>query len=85
MEVLENHFVRQETFDAAHNAFGAQGIVDIIGALGNFSMLAMLLNTFEVDLQPDRPPPYPDISGYARRHPSRRSVDSRTEVGVSAN
>src|SRR5262249_3909668 len=63
MEVLENHFVKQETFDAARNAFGAQGVVDIVGALGTFSMLAMLLNTFEVDLQPDVPPPYPDIRG----------------------
>ena len=66
MEVLENHFVKQETFDAARKAFGVQGIVDIIGAVGTFSMLAMLLNTFEVDLQPDRQPPYPDIRGYTR-------------------
>lgn len=28
-------------------------------------MLAMLLNTFEVDLQPVDPP-YPDVRGYAR-------------------
>jgi 4-carboxymuconolactone decarboxylase len=65
-EVLEDHFVRRETFDAAHKAFGSQGIVDIVGALGTFSMLGMLLNTFEVDLQKDRAPPYPDIRGYAR-------------------
>ena len=69
MEVLENHFVQQETFDAARAAFGAPGVVDIIGALGTFSMLAMLLDTFEVDLQKDRPPPYPDIVGYARLAP----------------
>src|SRR5262245_54343196 len=67
MEVLENHFVRPETFEAARAAFGPQGVVDIIGALGTFSMLAMLLNTFEVDLQKDVPPPYPDIAGYTRR------------------
>jgi 4-carboxymuconolactone decarboxylase len=65
-EVLENHFVRQESFDAARKAFGPQGVVDIVGALGTFSMLGMLLNTFEVDLQKDRPPPYPDIRGYTR-------------------
>ena len=28
-------------------------------------MLAMLLNTFEVDLQPAEPP-FPDVRGYAR-------------------
>ena len=53
-------------FDAARKAFGPQGIVDIVGALGTFSMLGMLLNTFEVDLQKDAAPPYPDIRGYAR-------------------
>ena len=75
MELLENHFVSQPTFDAARKAFGTQGIVDIVGALGNFSMLAMLLNTFEVDLQPDRAPPYPDIRGYARRKVETAGAD----------
>ena len=84
MEVLENHFVRQETFDAARKAFGVQGVVDIVGALGNFSTLAMLLNTFEVDLQADRPPPYPDILGYARRDPSSTSAARAKDVGAAA-
>lgn len=74
MEILENHFVKQATFDAAHKAFGTQGIVDIVGGLGNFSMLAMLLNTFEVDLQPNVPPPYPDIRGYARVNQGKVAV-----------
>ncbi|MFJ7213042.1 carboxymuconolactone decarboxylase family protein [Amycolatopsis sp. NPDC098790] len=65
-EVLENHFVTDETFAAGLEAFGERGLVDLIGALGNFSMLAMLLNTFEVDLQPDREPPFPDVRGYGR-------------------
>jgi 4-carboxymuconolactone decarboxylase len=26
----------------------------------------MLLNTFQVDLQPDREPPFPDVRGYRR-------------------
>lgn len=65
-QVLTEHFVTQDTFDRAIELFGVQGVVDAIGSLGNFSMLAMLLNTFEVDLQPDRIPPYPDIRGYRR-------------------
>ena len=65
-EVLETHFVSDDTFAAALAAFGEQGLVDLIGALGNFSMLAMLLNTFQVDLQPDREPPFPDVSGFRR-------------------
>lgn len=65
-EVLERHFVRDETFAAGLEAFGERGLVDLIGSLGNFSMLAMLLNTFQVDLQPDREPPFPDVRGFAR-------------------
>ena len=82
MELLENHFVSQQTFDAARKAFGEQGIVDIVGALGNFSMLALLLNTFEADLQPDRPPPYPDIRGYARVNAEK--TKSRSPAGAAA-
>ena len=66
MQVLENHFVADDTFAAALREFGPQGVVDIIGCLGNFSMLAMCLNTFQVDLDPNRPPPYPDVRGFAR-------------------
>ena len=64
-ELLGGHFVTDETFAQALDEFGEQGLVDLIGCLGNFSMLAMLLNTFQVDLQ-DVPPPYPDIRGYSR-------------------
>ncbi len=65
-ELLTEHFVSDETFAEAHELFGSQGCVDIIGTLGNYSMLAFCLNAFQVDLQPDREPPYPDIRGYAR-------------------
>jgi 4-carboxymuconolactone decarboxylase len=51
-QILRDHFVDQETLDAAHAERGEAGLVDIIGCLGNFSMLAMLLNTFQVDLKP---------------------------------
>ena len=64
-EILQDHFVTGETFAAALAELGEQGLVDLIGCLGNFSMLAMLLNAFQVDLQ-DVPPPYPDVRGYAK-------------------
>ncbi|GGN08155.1 4-carboxymuconolactone decarboxylase [Actinoplanes campanulatus] len=66
VEILENHFVSEETFRRAHAIFGSRGLVDAVGSLGNFSMLGMCLNAFEVDLQADREPPFPDIRGYAR-------------------
>ena len=64
-QILGEHFVSDETFAAALEEFGEQGVVDLIGSLGNFSMLAMLLNTFQVDLQAVEPP-FPDVRGYAR-------------------
>jgi 4-carboxymuconolactone decarboxylase len=64
-EILRDHFVSDETFAAALAELGERGLVDLIGCLGNFSMLAMLLNAFQVDLQ-DVPPPYPDVRGYAK-------------------
>jgi 4-carboxymuconolactone decarboxylase len=64
-EILQDHFVSDETFAAALAELGERGLVDLIGCLGNFSMLAMLLNAFQVDLQ-DVPPPYPDVRGYAK-------------------
>jgi len=64
-EILRDHFVTDETFTAALGQFGEQGLVDLIGSLGNFSMLAMLLNAFQVDLQPVEPP-FPDVRGYAK-------------------
>ncbi|MFT4210598.1 MAG: carboxymuconolactone decarboxylase family protein [Microbacterium sp.] len=68
-QVLREHFVSQELFDAMVAHFGEVGVVDTIASLGNFTMLGMLLNSFEVDLQADRRPPYPDIRGYQRVSP----------------
>ncbi|WP_300609051.1 carboxymuconolactone decarboxylase family protein [Trebonia sp.] len=64
-EVLRDHFVSDQTFALALAEFGERGLVDVIGCLGNFSMLAMLLNTFQVDLQAVEAP-FPDVRGYAK-------------------
>ncbi len=66
MEVLQRHFVSKPVFEAAREKFGNQGVVDIVANLGAFVTLAMCLNTFEADLQEDRPPPFADIRGYGR-------------------
>jgi 4-carboxymuconolactone decarboxylase len=78
-EVLEEHFVTDETFAAAHEHFGSKGLVDTIGALGNFTMLGMCLNTFQVDLQADKEPPFPDIRGYGRVGAASSSADAQEE------
>jgi 4-carboxymuconolactone decarboxylase len=65
VEILRDHFVSDETFATALDEFGEAGLVDLIGSLGNYSMLAMLLNAFQVDLQAV-PPPFPDVRGYEK-------------------
>ncbi|MGW0822895.1 carboxymuconolactone decarboxylase family protein [Streptomyces sp. NPDC002845] len=74
-EVLEQHFVSDATFTRALGHFGPKGLVDTIGALGNFTMLGMCLNTFQVDLQPDREPPFPDIRGFEHVAPDPDDTD----------
>jgi 4-carboxymuconolactone decarboxylase len=68
-EILEEHFVSDETFARVQEHFDATALVDTIGALGNFTMLGMCLNTFQVDLQADKQPPFPDVRGYGRVAP----------------
>lgn len=66
MEMLENHFVSQKTFDEARAIFGERTLVDLIGSIGYFTMLQICLNSAEVDLQADRKPPFADVKGYAK-------------------
>jgi 4-carboxymuconolactone decarboxylase len=70
-ELLETHFVSDDTFAAAQKLFGNHGVVDIIGCLGNFSMLSFCLNAFQVDLDQTKEPPYADVRGYGRIGPRK--------------
>lgn len=66
MEMLENHFVSDKTFEEARKHFGEAALVDLIGTVGYFSMLGIVLNASETDLQPNREPPFPDVRGYKK-------------------
>jgi 4-carboxymuconolactone decarboxylase len=66
MEVLEKHFVSEKTFEEARRIFGTNGLVDLIGAVGYFSMLQICLNSAEVDLNPEHKPPFADVRGYTK-------------------
>jgi 4-carboxymuconolactone decarboxylase len=83
-QILRDHFVDQQTFDAALAEWGEAGLVDVIGCLGNFSMLAMLLNTFQVDLKPGDEPPFPDVHGFAKVNTPRilRFVHGKRAVDI---
>lgn len=69
MELLKDHLISDETYADAKRVFGEDGVVDLIGAIGNFSMLAMILNTHQVPLHLGRPEPFPDIIEYRRVTP----------------
>ena len=59
MELLRDPYVSEKTFEGARQQFGESGVVDIVASIGSFSMLAMVLNAFLVDLK--GPPPFADI------------------------
>lgn len=65
-QALVDHFVDDETYAAALAEFGERALVDLVIALGTFTALALVLNTFQVDLEPDAEAPFPDIAGFRR-------------------
>jgi 4-carboxymuconolactone decarboxylase len=68
--VLREHFVSDELYAHAAAVFSADQLVDTIGSLGNYTMLSLCLNAFEVDLQPGVEPPFADVHGYAKTPPT---------------
>ena len=56
-EILRNHQVSRGGYQSALEVFGAQGVIELTLILGNYTMLAMLINTFETDLLPERTEP----------------------------
>ena len=67
MELLVDHFVSDKTFNEAQALFGERTLVDLIGSVGYFSMLALCLNSAEVDLKPGAKLPFADVSGYRKK------------------
>jgi 4-carboxymuconolactone decarboxylase len=65
-EFLDTHFVSDAAFKDAQRLFGSQGVVDIVGALGNAMMLAMCLNAFQVELRAGTEQPFPDVRDFRR-------------------
>ncbi|QCS42506.1 carboxymuconolactone decarboxylase family protein [Natrinema versiforme] len=55
-ELLREHAVSETTFQRAAAHFGSQGITDLTATIGYYSMLACVLNAFEV--QPEDEPPF---------------------------
>jgi len=47
-ELWRDHAVSEETYRAAEDAFGVQGVVDLTALLGYYGLVACVLNAFEV-------------------------------------
>lgn len=57
-ELLEARRVSDGTYARALEAFGEQGVVDLVGTVGYYSLVSMTLNTFEVALPEGETPPF---------------------------
>ena len=56
-EFFRTHKVSRGAFQAALEQFGRQGVVELGLTLGNYSLLALMINAFDSDLPPDRAEP----------------------------
>ena len=56
-ELLETTQLTDATFAATVKLFGEQGVIDLIGALGYYSMVSMILNTDRYPLPEGVAPP----------------------------
>ena len=56
-EFFRTHHVSRGAFQAALEQFGRQGLVELTLIMGNYSLLAFLINAFDTDLPPDRTEP----------------------------
>jgi len=56
-EFFRTRRVSRGAFQAALEQFGRQGVVELALVMGNYSLLALLINAFDTDLPPDRTEP----------------------------
>ena len=54
MEFFKTHQVAQATFQAAQDQLGSQGLVELTGLMGYYSLLAFSANAFQIDLPDQR-------------------------------
>ena len=57
-EILNQKIISQKTYQETSNSIGVEQVVELVALLGYFSLLAMLLNAFEIPSDPlDGVPP----------------------------
>lgn len=73
-ELLRTQAVADATYARALAQFGEPGIIDLIGSLGYYSLLAMVMNVARTPAPPGSAPPLPPLSPLppqAATHPRR--------------
>ena len=58
-ELHRNRVVSDETYARAEAALGLQGVVDLVGILGYYTLISMTINAFHVPLPDGAPDPFP--------------------------
>src|SRR5205085_12193708 len=61
-EVFTTRKVSSETFARALELFGRKKLVDLVALMGNYAATAAMLTAFDMQLDPDQPPPLPASS-----------------------
>lgn len=69
-ELMENHRVSDETYTRAENLFGVPKLVDLVGTVGFFSMVACTANAFDITPPDDAPARLPERTWAQRGRPS---------------
>lgn len=58
-ELHRHRAVSDETYSRAEAALGLQGVVDLVGILGYYTLISMTINAFHVPLPEGAPDPFP--------------------------
>jgi len=61
-ELRQSHTVSDATYAAAVAAFGERGLIDLLGAIGYYTTLAMIMNVAHTPLPAGRTPVLPPLS-----------------------
>lgn len=56
-ELLRTHTASRGAWQAALEQFGRQGVVELVLLFGNYALFALLINSFDTDLPPNRTEP----------------------------
>jgi 4-carboxymuconolactone decarboxylase len=62
-ELQRSHAVSDATYAAAVDVFGEQGVIDLVGLVGYYSLLAMLMNVARTPLPDGADPTLPRLPG----------------------